>query len=231
MSSARAWSRLRRLSSCASVSSSSRRRSTTPASISAMVARRSISAGGNSRRAAVFTLSTPMTSPRTSSGTARIEVKRFWSTPRIQAQRGSLARSVLTTGARVSAAIPVMPCPIREASDPDVLAIDAVRRGQRQPAPIPVHQVQRAHLGPHRHRAAIDDELHQLVPGGSARAELYDLAERGDLVRHLGARHGHRQDVRRTPARAAPRGAPAGRRGGSRPGRAPPRSRRREPRR
>ena len=45
-------------------------------------------------------------------------MKRSWSTPRIHAQRGSLARSVLTTAARVSAAMPVMPWPIARRATP-----------------------------------------------------------------------------------------------------------------
>jgi hypothetical protein len=109
-------------------------------------------------------------------GTARIEVKRSWSTPRIQAHRGSLARSVLRTGARVSAASPLIPWPTASR------AVDAVRGGQCHALAVTIDEVERAHLGAHGHGAAVDDELHELVPGRGGRAELDDLAQRRQLL-------------------------------------------------
>ena len=77
------------------------------------------SAGENSRASTVWTLSTPTTWSSQTSGTEHIEVKRAWSTPRIQAKRRVVGdvrarRRVL----RVAAAMPVMPWPIARRATP-----------------------------------------------------------------------------------------------------------------
>ena len=83
--------------------------STSAARSPASVSRKRRRAGVNSRGSTVWTLRTPTTWSSQTSGTEHIEVKRAWSTPRIQAKRSSVCTSGLTTVERDSAAMPVMP--------------------------------------------------------------------------------------------------------------------------
>ena len=68
-----------------------------------------------------------------------------------------------------------------EARHADVLAIHPVGGGERQAGAITVDEVERADLRAHGAGAAIDDQLHQVVPGRCAGRELHDLAQRPEL--------------------------------------------------
>ncbi len=69
-----------------------------------------------------------------------------------------------------------------EADPADLRAVEAVGRGEGQPHPFVVGEVERADVDAHRGRRAVDDRAHQLVPVARERRELGDVVEEGELV-------------------------------------------------
>ena len=161
-------------------------------------------AGVNSRASTVWTLSTPTTWSSQTSGTEHIDVKRAWSTPRIQAKRGSRWTSGLTMVERVCAARPVMPWPIASRATPTASLVEAVRGRQRHAAAVAVRQVERADVRPRGGLGAVDDRAHELVPGARRGGQVRHLGEEADLleVRRLQVASGH-EDRRADRAGAA----------------------------
>ena len=209
MSSLRAWSSALSCSTCASASRWSRPFSTIPASRSAIADSWSTSDGVNSRCSSVWTLSTPTTWSCHSSGTDSIEAtNRRWSMPahpqeaRIGGHVGDDHR--LAHGRDP----PGDPLPERHHGAPDLEAVEAVRRRERQPRAVAVEQVQRRDARPERVPRPVDDGLEQLLPrlGGRDQAqELVEEAKLGDRVLGPLAERLARpvRGARRAPSRAA----------------------------
>ena len=86
---------------------------------------------------------------------------------------------------------------VRHPRPPDLEAIEAGRRGERQVRSIAVEEVEGGDVGVERIAGAVDDGLEQLVPRPRGRREARDLvqeAELRELIRLLQARA--RVDVR-----------------------------------
>ena len=129
----------------------------------------------NARGSTVWTLSTPTTWSFQTSGTEHIEVKRAWSTPRIQAKRGSSWTSRLVDGPAGRGGDAGDAPAQRQAGDADGLLVEAVRRRERHAAAVAIHEVERADVGARGGLGAVDDRAHQLVPRARRGREVRDL--------------------------------------------------------
>ena len=94
----------------------------------------------------------------------------------------------------------------------DLVAIEAVRRGEGQVGSVPIEQVERGDVGVERIAGPVDDRLEELVPRPRRRREAGDLMQEPELLElirsaprvDLGRRHG-RHDTSLRADRAAER--------------------------
>ena len=140
--------------------------------------------GVNSRGCSVWTLSTPTTWSCQVRGTLSIEAtNRRWSMPRTHRKRGSALTSGMTCGAMAGRDVAGHALAERHPRPADLVAVEAVRRGERQVRSVAVEQVQRGDIGMERVPRLVDDRLQQLVPGPRRRGQADDPMQEAQLVR------------------------------------------------
>ena len=109
-------------------------------------------------------------------------MNRRWSMPRTHRKRGSdadvgdderLARLRDAAGHAFAE---------RHPGPADLVAVEAVRRGERQVGSVPIEQVQRGDVRVERVAGPVDDGLEQLVPRPGGRREARDLVEEPELL-------------------------------------------------
>ena len=104
------------------------------------------------------------------------------SKPRTHEKRGSTVTSSTAIGVRDAATPPGDALAPGKADPADLRPVEAVRRGEGQPRPVAIGEVERADLDAHRGRRPVDDRAHELVPVAGERRELGDVVEERELV-------------------------------------------------
>ena len=88
----------------------------------------------------------------------------------------------MTSGSRVGGDAAGDALAERDPGPADLVAVEAVRRGQRQVRSVAVEQVERGDVGVERVAGPVDDRLEQLVPRPRGRREARDLVQEPQLV-------------------------------------------------
>ena len=112
-------------------------------------------------------------------------MNRFWSMPRTHRKRSSWLTSGITSGSRDRGDAAGDAAAERHPRPADLVAIEAVRRGERQVLGVAIEEVQRRDARPERVARLVDDRLEELLPRARGRRHARHAMEEPQLVELL----------------------------------------------